>query len=181
MGRLAGPFSQERGLRSVSKSHALLPMKLTILAVGTRMPGWVAEAFAEYQKRMPREARIELLEIKPEKRDGGKTAEQAMAAESARISAALPKGSLRVALDERGKSFTSLQLADRLKEWLASGRDVGLIIGGADGLAPEIKQEADLLWSLSPLTLPHPLVRIVLAEQMYRAMSILQNHPYHRE
>lgn len=145
------------------------------------MPGWVEEGFAEYRKRMPREVRIELVEIKPEKRDGGKTAEQAMAAESARIGAALPKGCLRVVLDERGRSFTSLQLADRLKEWLASGRDVALIVGGADGLAPEIKQEADLLWSLSALTLPHPLVRIVLAEQLYRAMSILQNHPYHRE
>ena len=156
-------------------------MKLSILAVGTRMPGWVEEGFAEYQKRMPREARIELTEIKPEKRDGGKTAEQVMAAEAMRIIAALPKGCLRVALDERGKSFTSLQLAERLKEWLASGRDVALIVGGADGLAPEIKQDCDLLWSLSTLTLPHPLVRIVLAEQLYRAMSILQNHPYHRE
>lgn len=156
-------------------------MKLALLAVGTRMPGWVEEGFAEYQKRMPREARIELVEVRPEKRDGGKTAEQAMATEAARITAALPKNCLRVALDERGKSFTSLQLADRLKEWLGSGRDVALIVGGADGLAPEIKHECDLLWSLSPLTLPHPVVRIVLAEQLYRAMSILQNHPYHRE
>ena len=145
------------------------------------MPGWVEEAVAEYQKRMPREARIELVEIKPEKRDGGKTAEQAMAAEAARIAAALPKGCLRVALDERGKSFTSLQLADKLQDWLASGQDVAIIIGGADGLAADIKRDADLLWSLSTLTLPHPLVRIVLAEQLYRAMSILQNHPYHRE
>jgi len=156
-------------------------MKLSILAVGTRMPGWVEQGFAEYQKRMPREARIELVEIKPEKRDGGKTAEQAMQAEAARIAAALPKGCLRVALDERGKFFTSLQLAEKLREWLASGRDAALIVGGADGLAPEIKDGADLLWSLSPLTLPHPLVRIILAEQLYRAMSILQNHPYHRE
>jgi 23S rRNA (pseudouridine1915-N3)-methyltransferase len=156
-------------------------MKLSILAVGARMPGWVEEAFAEYQKRMPHEARIALLEIKPEKRDGGKTAEQAMAAEAARIDAALPKDCLRVALDEHGKSFTSVQLADRLRDWLGSGRDVALIIGGADGLAPEIKSQADLLWSLSPLTLPHPLVRIVLAEQLYRATTILHNHPYHRE
>ncbi len=156
-------------------------MKLSILAVGTRMPAWVAGAFAEYQKRMPREARIELVEIKPEKRDGGKTAEQAMQAEAARIAAALPKGSLRVVLDERGRSFTSLELAEKLREWLAAGRDVALIVGGADGLAPETKDGVDLLWSLSPLTLPHPLVRIILAEQLYRGMSILQNHPYHRE
>jgi 23S rRNA (pseudouridine1915-N3)-methyltransferase len=160
-------------------------MRLLLLAVGTRMPAWVEEAFAEYQKRMPREARIELVEIKPEKRgdkkEASKTAEQAMAAEAARINAALPKGCLRVVLDEHGQSFTSTQLAHRLQGWLASGRDVTLIIGGADGLAPEIKRTGDLLWSLSALTLPHPLVRIVLAEQLYRAMSILQNHPYHRE
>ena len=156
-------------------------MQIHLIAVGNRMPAWVEEAFGEYQKRMPREARIELVELKPEKRDGGKTAEQAMQAEATRISAALPKGCLRVALDERGKSYTSLQLAERLKEWLASGRDVAFVVGGADGLAPEIKEGADLLWSLSPLSLPHPLVRIVLAEQLYRAMSILQNHPYHRE
>jgi 23S rRNA (pseudouridine1915-N3)-methyltransferase len=156
-------------------------MKLSILAVGTRMPGWVEEGFAEYRKRMPREARIELVELKPEKRDGGRTAEQAMAAEAARITAAMPKNCLRVALDERGDTFTSVQLAEKLGEWLASGRDVALIVGGADGLAPEIKAGADLLWSLSSLTLPHPLVRILLAEQLYRAASILHSHPYHRE
>lgn len=156
-------------------------MRLYLLAVGTRMPAWVEEGFAEYRKRMPREARVELVEIRPEKREGGKTADQAMQAEAARINAALPKGCLRVALDERGKSFTSVQLAEQLGEWLASGRDVALVVGGADGLAPEIKDGADLLWSLSPLTLPHPLVRILLAEQLYRAMSILHNHPYHRE
>ena len=156
-------------------------MELIIAAVGTRMPDWVDTAFAEYQKRMPREARMRLVEIKPEKRDGGKTAQQMMHAEAARIEVAVPKGCYRIVLDERGKQLTSVTLADNLQHWLAAGRDTALIIGGADGLAAEIKVRADLMWSLSPLTLPHALVRVLLAEQLYRATSILQNHPYHRE
>ena len=156
-------------------------MELIIAAVGTRMPDWVDTAFAEYQKRMPREARIRLVEIKPEKREGGKTAQQMMQAEAARIEAALPKDCYRVVLDERGKQWTSVALAENLQRWLAAGRDTALIVGGADGLAAEIKTRADLAWSLSVLTLPHILVRVLLAEQLYRATSILQNHPYHRE
>lgn len=156
-------------------------MDIIIAAVGTRMPDWVDTAFAEYRKRMPREARIKLLELKPEKRDGGKTAQQVMRAEAARIDAALPKGCYRIVLDEHGKQWRSVDLADALQKWLAAGRDVALIIGGAEGLAPEIKAHADFGWSLSPLTLPHALVRVVLAEQLYRAISILQHHPYHRE
>ena len=156
-------------------------MELIIAAVGTRMPDWVDTAFAEYQKRMPREARMRLVEIKLEKRDGGKTAQQILRIEAARITAALPKDCYRIVLDERGKQLTSLALADALQNWLAAGRDVALIVGGADGLAPEIKARADLTWSLSALTLPHALVRVVLAEQLYRAVSILHNHPYHRE
>lgn len=145
------------------------------------MPNWVDEAFAEYQKRMPREARTRLLEIKPEKRDGGKTTQQIMATEGERIAAVLPKGTLCVVLDEHGKQLTSEALAQEMQKWLMAGCNVNLIVGGADGLAPEIKTRADLLWSLSPLTLPHGMVRVLLAEQLYRAHSILQNHPYHRE
>ena len=156
-------------------------MEIFIVAIGTRMPSWVDEAFAEYRKRMPREARLQLVEIKPEKRDGGKTALQVMAVEAERIAAVIPKGALCIALDEHGKSFTSPALAQEMQKWLAAGRDLCLIIGGADGLAPEIKIRADLLWSLSPLTLAHAMVRVLLAEQLYRAYSILQNHPYHRE
>ena len=156
-------------------------MELIIAAVGTRMPDWVDTAFAEYQKRMPREARIRLVEIKPEKREGGKTAQQMIHMEAARIAAALPKDCYRIVLDERGKQLTSVTLADNLQHWLAAGRDTALIIGGADGLAAEIKVRADLMLSLSTLTLPHALVRVLLAEQLYRAASILQNHPYHRE
>ncbi|MEJ5211335.1 MAG: 23S rRNA (pseudouridine(1915)-N(3))-methyltransferase RlmH [Burkholderiales bacterium] len=156
-------------------------MRLAIIAVGQRMPDWVQAGFAEYRKRMPREARVELIEIRPEKRDGGRTIEQVLEAEAARIEAALPRGALRVVLDEHGQGFTSLSLAAKLDEWLAGGRDVAFVIGGADGLAPAIKRQADLTWSLSPLTLPHGLVRILVAEALYRAMSIRQGHPYHRE
>lgn len=145
------------------------------------MPAWVDEAFAEYQKRLPREVRLTLIEVKPEKRDGGKTAAQAMAAEAQRIEAALPKRCLLVVLDEHGKQVTSPQLAQKMQAWLAGGRDVALVVGGADGLAPEIKTRADWAWALSPLTLPHGMVRVLVAEQLYRAHSILQGHPYHRE
>lgn len=154
-------------------------MKLWILAVGVKMPGWVDEAFAEYAKRMPREARIELLEIRPEKRVGGRTVAQIQEAELARIQAALPAGARQVVLDERGAEMTTLELAGNMTTWLREGRDVAFVIGGADGLHPEIRQRA--AWSLSRLTMPHGLVRVLLAEQLYRAASIIQNHPYHRE
>ena len=156
-------------------------MKLLILAVGHKMPAWVNEGFAEYARRMPREARIELVEIKPEKRDGGKTTEQVHEAERSRIEAALPVDCARIVLDERGKDWRTLELADELKDWMRGGRDVAFVIGGADGLHPEVKRRAGRLWSLSRLTLPHGLVRVVLAEQLYRAVTVIQNHPYHRE
>lgn len=156
-------------------------MKLLIAAVGHKMPAWVNEGFAEYAKRMPREARIELVEIKPEKRAGGKTTEQIYEAERSRIEAALPADCELVALDERGQNWSTLELAERLKGWMRGGRDVAFAIGGADGLHPELKRRSDRLWSLSRLTLPHGLVRVVLAEQLYRAVTVIQGHPYHRE
>lgn len=156
-------------------------MKLLILAVGHKMPAWVNEGFAEYTKRMPREARIELVEIKPEKRAGGKTREQVHEVERGRIEVALPADCERVVLDEHGKDWSTLELADELKDWMRGGRDVVFVIGGADGLHPEVKRQGNRLWSLSRLTLPHGLVRVVLAEQLYRAVTITQNHPYHRE
>lgn len=156
-------------------------MRLLIVAVGHKMPAWVNQGFGEYAKRMPREARIELVEIKPEKRAGGKTREQVYEAERSRIEAALPVDCERVVLDEHGKDWGTLELADELKEWMRGGRDVAFVIGGADGLHPEVKHQANRLWSLSRLTLPHGLVRVVLAEQLYRAVTVIQNHPYHRE
>lgn len=156
-------------------------MKLLIVAVGHKMPAWVNEGYTEYAKRMPREARIELVEIKPEKRAGGKTREQVHEAERQRIVAALPANCELLALDERGQDWSTLELAEALKGWMQGGRDVAFVIGGADGLHPELKRRAGRLWSLTRLTLPHGLVRVVLAEQLYRAATVIQNHPYHRE
>ena len=156
-------------------------MKMTLLAVGSKMPRWVDDAFNEYARRLPREAALHLQEIKPEKRGGGVTAEKGMAAECARIEAAIPPRSKLIVLDERGQDWTSVRLASEMKTWLESGDDICLVIGGADGLSPAIKQCADVLLRLSALTLPHGMVRVLLAEQLYRAVSILNNHPYHRE
>jgi 23S rRNA (pseudouridine1915-N3)-methyltransferase len=156
-------------------------VKLLIVSVGHRVPDWITAGFNEYAKRMPREAKIELLEIKPEPRSTGKNTAQIMEAEAQRILAALPQGSLRIALDERGAQPTTKQLAAQMQEWMREGRDVAFIIGGADGLHESVKQAAQQLLALSALTLPHAFVRLLLAEQLYRAHSLLHNHPYHRE
>ncbi|MCI3205303.1 MULTISPECIES: 23S rRNA (pseudouridine(1915)-N(3))-methyltransferase RlmH [Pandoraea] len=155
-------------------------MRLFILAVGHKMPGWIETAFAEYAKRMPPELRIELKEIKPEQRSNSRTAETVMAAEAQRIDAALPRGCRLVCLDERGQDLTTMRLAQSLTVWQQDGRDVAFVIGGADGLDPGLKARADTLIRLSSLTLPHGMVRVLLAEQLYRAWSINANHPYHR-
>jgi 23S rRNA (pseudouridine1915-N3)-methyltransferase len=154
-------------------------MKFVVAAVGHRMPAWVDAAFAEYSGRMPRESRIELRALKPAPRGGA--VKSVLEAEEKRLAAAVPGGSVRVALDERGTLFDTMALARRIARWRESGRDIAFLIGGADGLAEGAKRGADLVWSLSPLTLPHGLARVVLAEQLYRAVSVLQNHPYHRE
>jgi len=155
-------------------------MKLLILAVGHKMPGWIGSAFEEYTKRMPPELRIELREIKPEQRSAGRSAESVMAAEKLRIEAALPKQATLVMLDERGHDWTTMQLAQALPRWQGEGQDVAFVIGGADGLDPALKARAHTLLRLSSLTLPHGMVRVLLAEQLYRAWTITQNHPYHR-
>ncbi len=155
-------------------------MKLAVLAVGHRQPDWVNEACAEYLKRMPRELLASVTEIKPEPR-GSKTREQLLSAEKSRIRDALSAGSRIVVLDEKGDDLTTLKLAKRLEVWMQDGRDVALLIGGADGLDEEFKQQADDKLRLSSLTLPHGMARMVLCEQLYRAVSVLKNHPYHRE
>lgn len=156
-------------------------MKLLIISVGHKMPDWITAGFGEYAKRMPREAKIELVELKPEPRTTGKTTAQIMEAEAQRILAALPQGCLRIALDERGEQPTTKRLAERMRDWMREGRDVAFIIGGADGLHESVKSSAQHLMALSSLTLPHAMVRVLLAEQLYRAYSLLHNHPYHRE
>ncbi len=145
------------------------------------MPGWITEGYSEYAKRMPREARIELVEIKPEPRTTGKNTAQIMEAEAQRILSALPPNCRRIALDEHGGMLSTRQLSAQMKEWMGEGRDVAFIIGGADGLHESVKQSAHQLISLSACTLPHALVRVLLAEQLYRAYSLMHNHPYHRE
>lgn len=156
-------------------------MKLLIAAVGTRMPGWVAEGYADYARRMPRELPLELVEVKAESRTEGKTAAAMMAAEALRLRAVLPLRRHLLALDERGTELTTRSLADRLSSWMAEGDDAVFLIGGPDGLDPSLKAEADERLRLSGLTLPHALVRVVLAEALYRAASVIRGHPYHRQ
>jgi 23S rRNA (pseudouridine1915-N3)-methyltransferase len=155
-------------------------MRLTILAVGDKMPGWAETATAEYLKRMPREARVELVAIKPEKR-AGQAADVLRQAEAARLLDKQPAGSRLVALDEHGRQVTTRELADLLARWMASGQDTCLVIGGADGLAHAVLARAEMTLALSRLTLPHAMARVLLAEQLYRAVSLLNHHPYHRE
>ena len=156
-------------------------MQITILAVGTKMPAWVNDAFTEYSKRLSHDFKVVLKEIKPVKRGSGVNAEQGIAQEEARILEAIPPGCFLVILDERGQSLRSLQLAEKLKQWQLSGQNLCFVIGGADGLGTQVKKIANLQLKLSDLTLPHGMVRVLLIEQLYRSLSILNNHPYHRE
>jgi 23S rRNA (pseudouridine1915-N3)-methyltransferase len=155
-------------------------MKLWLVAVGQRQPAWADTAFADFAKRFPPEMRLELKAVKAEPR-GAKTAEQLMAAEALRIDAAVPRGARRVVLDEHGERRTTLQLAARMNAWQHEGRDVALLVGGPDGLAASLKAGADETLRLSELTLPHAFVRVLLAEALYRAWTVMVNHPYHRE
>ena len=155
-------------------------MQLIVAAVGHKMPAWIEAGFQEYAKRMPPECRLVLKEIKPIERSSGKNAETVMAQERIRIEAALPKGGRVIALDEHGAHTTTVQLSQQLSIWQQQGGDVSFVIGGADGLDAEFKKNADMQLRLSNMTLPHGMVRVILAEQLYRAWSILRNHPYHR-
>jgi 23S rRNA (pseudouridine1915-N3)-methyltransferase len=155
-------------------------VKLLLVAVGQRQPAWADTAYDDFAKRFPPEMRLELKAVKAETR-GSKTPEQLMAAEAARLSSALPKGVRRVVLDERGTRLTTVQLSERMKAWMGDGRDVAFIVGGPDGLDAALKQSADETLRLSDLTLPHAFVRVWLAEALYRAWTVMVNHPYHRE
>lgn len=155
-------------------------MKLLVLAVGMRMPQWVESAWHDYARRLPPDCALELREIKPEPRNSGKTVAQMMQAEARRLQAAMPAQALCIALDERGKDLTTAALARELEQWRAAGRDVAFLVGGPDGLDEQLKQRCSTMLRLSSLTLPHPMVRVVLAEQLYRAWAIINNHPYHR-
>jgi 23S rRNA (pseudouridine1915-N3)-methyltransferase len=156
-------------------------MRLVLASVGQRPPAWAETAYEDFAKRFPPDLRLELKAVKAEPRTSGKTAAQMMAAEAQRLEAAVPKGARRVVLDEHGSRLSTRQLADRLKFWLGDGRDVALLVGGPDGLAPTLKAGADETLRLSDLTLPHAFVRVLLAEALYRAWSVSTGHPYHRE
>ncbi|XHS76382.1 23S rRNA (pseudouridine(1915)-N(3))-methyltransferase RlmH [Burkholderiaceae bacterium UC74_6] len=156
-------------------------MRLVLVAVGQRQPAWADAAYEDFAKRFPPELKLELKAVKAEPRTSGKTVEQMMTAEAQRIEAAIPKGARRIILDERGHQRTTVQLAERLKLWMGEGRDAALIIGGPDGLLPALKATADETLRLSDLTLPHAFARVLLAEGLYRAWTVMVNHPYHRE
>ena len=156
-------------------------MKLLVVAVGQRQPAWAEEAYADFAKRFPPEMRLEVKALKAEPRSGGKTAAQCMAAEGQRLETAIPKGARRVLLDERGTRLTTAQLSQRMQAWRGEGRDVALLIGGPDGIDAGLKASADETLRLSDLTLPHAFARVLLAEALYRAWSLLEGHPYHRE
>ena len=156
-------------------------MRVTVLALGHRMPGWIQDGWNEYAKRMPPEARLELVELKPEDRGGGRSVERAKQLEGERVLQAVPEGATLLALDERGRAVTTQGLSVMLADWMRDGSHPVFAIGGADGHDEAVRERAQKLISLSALTLPHGLVRVLLAEQLYRAWSILARHPYHRE
>ncbi len=155
-------------------------MHIHLIAVGTRMPAWITEGYREYARRLPPECSLRLVEIPPCKRRKTLSTERIREAEGRQLLAAIPEQSLVIALDVSGKPWSTQGLAERLQDWLQGGRDIALLVGGADGLSAACLARADLHWSLSAHTLPHALVRVVIAEQIYRAWSLLSGHPYHR-
>ena len=156
-------------------------MKLILIAVGSKMPAWVQSGYDEYSRRFPRDMPLELIEIVPGKRGKNADIKRILELEGEKMLAAVPKGSRIVTLEVTGANWSSPMLAGKLTDWQRDGRDVCLLVGGPEGLAPACIAASEAKWSLSALTLPHPLVRVVLAESLYRAWSICTNHPYHRE
>lgn len=155
-------------------------MKIRVVALGHRMPAWVSQGWDDYARRMPKGFALELLELKPEPRDRGRPVAQLLADEGLRIAAAT-KGARVVAFDEHGTAWTTRTFADTLARWRDEARDAALVIGSADGLADAVKRDASAVVALSALTLPHGLVRVIVAEQVYRAVTLITRHPYHRE
>lgn len=155
-------------------------MKIHILSVGNRMPAWIQTGVDEYTRRMPPECRVSFVELAPGQRSKNADLARILRQESERMLAAIPKGAKVVALDVKGREWSTEQLAGQLSHWMEDGRDVALLIGGPDGIDATCMAVAEQRWSLSPLTFPHPLVRVIVAEQLYRANSVLNNHPYHR-
>ena len=155
-------------------------MKIYLLAIGTKMPDWVNKGYQEYAHRMPAKCILQLIEIPAEKRAKKSNVHSIKSKEAEKLKKAIPSNCRIVALDVQGQAWNTEKLATRLQDWMMSGQDIALIVGGPDGLTPELLQLAQEKWSLSCLTFPHPLVRVILAEQLYRAYTITENHPYHR-
>ncbi len=155
-------------------------MKLRLLAVGTRMPGWVTDGYQEYARRLPNDCSLELVEVTPGHRGKSSNKAKAMQQEADALAKVIRPSDWLIALDVLGKPWSTEQLSGHLSDWRMQGGDVALIIGGPDGIHPELLSTARQRWSLSPLTLPHPLVRVVVAEQIYRAWTVIQGHPYHK-
>ena len=155
-------------------------MRIKLIAVGGKMPDWVNSGFNEYVKRLPHELKLEVIEVPLGQRGKGADIQRAIAKESRQLLAAIEEKAQVVALDVKGSAWSTEQLAQKLSEWQMSGTNVALLVGGPDGLSPDCLQRAGQSWSLSKLTFPHPLVRVVVAEQLYRAWTLLNNHPYHR-
>ena len=156
-------------------------MRVRLIAVGSRMPKWVREAYEDYITRLGSGLKVSLVEIEPGQRSAGRPPQKAMEAEAQKLLGAVRKDEYVVVLDERGAEMTTRELAAWLKTRMQEGRDVAFLVGGPDGFAPEVAARSDFKWSLSRLTFPHALVRVVLAEQLYRAHGVLANHPYHRD
>jgi 23S rRNA (pseudouridine1915-N3)-methyltransferase len=156
-------------------------MRIRVIAVGRRAPSWIGEGVADYARRLPGPLKFALRELEPGPREGARTSSQAMEVERDRLLAELRSDDYVVTLDEHGRELSTLELASWLGERMREGRDLAFLIGGPDGLAPAVLERSDFTWSLSRLTLPHALVRVVLAEQLYRAHTVLAGHPYHRE
>lgn len=156
-------------------------MRIHLLAIGQRLPGWVVDGYQSYAKRLPRECSLTLHELPAARRNKSSKVDALRRSEASTIVQAIPKGAWVVALDEGGQSWTTVKLGKQLDRWMQNGRDVALLVGGPDGLDPELRRRADQCWSLSPLTLPHGMVRVFVAEQIYRAWTLLVGHPYHRE
>ncbi len=155
-------------------------MKCYLISIGTKMPQWINDGFTDYAKRLTGEVNLELIELASEKRGKNTDLARIKEIEGKRLLAAIPKNCLMVTLAINGKNWSTEQLANRLTEWQHMGQPIAFLIGGPEGLSEACNQRADLAWSLSPLTFPHPLVRVIIAEQLYRAWSITKNHPYHR-
>ncbi|NNE06245.1 MAG: 23S rRNA (pseudouridine(1915)-N(3))-methyltransferase RlmH [Xanthomonadales bacterium] len=155
-------------------------MHFKVAAIGQRMPSWVSDAWREYSKRFPRNPSIELIELATARRGRNADISRLVESEGDKLLAAIPDHAVAVALDERGEAWSTKTLAEHVRGWMAGGQDVYFMIGGPDGLSSACIRRADKRWSIGPLTLPHPLVRVILVEQLYRALMVVGNHPYHR-